>query len=799
MSYFWPFHNVDYLIMNFFIKYFKIFLIFLTIILVISISTIFYILWKFSPQLPSYDNIINYQPSLSSRIYSSDGLLLKSYYIEERIFIPINRMPDRIKEAFISAEDKKFFNHHGIDLIAIIRASITNLLSIYSNKRVVGASTITQQVVKNLLLTNELSYKRKIKEILLALRIENILTKNEILELYLNDIYLGFGSYGIGTASLNYFNKSIHELELHEIAFLASLPKAPNNYNPKTKYKNAVQRRNWVLDRMFKNGYINEKDLAYKEKPIEIFNRTENLYNNADYFYEEIRKRLYKEYGKNKLYSDGLIIKTSIDTKIQNFSDQSLIEGLIDYEKQFKWRGTIENTIFTSFINNQVFYDQINPFYKKWIPVYITKIEEKNLFVKDKLSLEYLINLSTKQNLWLKNYNFQIGDVIFMEIKENKEFIVRQIPNINGAIVVMDPHNGNVLALSGGFSFKISEFNRSTQARRQPGSAFKPFVYLTALNEGYTPSTLILDAPFVVDQGPGLPKWKPANYTEEFYGLTTMRTGIEKSRNLMTVRLAHKLGMEKIINTAKKFGISKDLTSQLSMSLGSGLVSLLEITNAYAIIANGGYKIKPKIISSIYSKKGNLIYNANEASCNECVVDNLSQEIKIPKINKKIDQIIDSKIAYQITSMMEGVVQRGTAKKLNELKVAIAGKTGTTNDNKDTWFIGYTPNLVIGIYVGYDIPKNLGYKQTGSSVAVPIFKSLAKKIDINSKNIPFRVPTGISFVRIDPTTGAPSNSKNTILEPFILGSEPYNKKAIVLDNLGNIKNNSISGTGGLLD
>ena len=767
---------------------------------ILTLFFLFYVLWKFTPELPSYEKIINYKPNLSSRIYSSDGLLLKSYFLEERIFIPSNRIPNKIKEAFISAEDKKFYNHYGIDIIAIIRATITNLMTISNNKRVVGASTITQQVVKNLLLTNELSYERKIKEILLAIRIENILSKEKILELYLNDIYLGFGSYGIGTASLNYFNKSINELELHEIAFLASLPKAPNNYNPKTKYNKAIERRNWVLDRMYKNNYINKEDLEYKLKSIEIFDRTENFYKKADYYYEEIRKRLYNDFGKRKLYEEGLVVKTSINSDIQKHADQSLLDGLINYEKKFGWKGTIENVDFEIFLEKQNYYKKINPFHNKWIPaIVISKKDKEFLIIKDSLKIQKKINLKTDVNKWLRDYSFNSGDVIFIEVKQNNEIILRQIPKINGAIVVMNPHNGNVLALSGGYSFKISEFNRSIQARRQPGSAFKPFVYLTALEEGYTPSTLILDAPYVVDQGPGLPKWKPANYTEEFYGLTTMRTGIEKSRNLMTVRLANKIGMKKILKTAKKFGIDENLTSQLSMSLGSGLISLLEITNAYAMIANGGNKISPKIISSIYSKDGNIIYNSSKTNCNECKIKKISSKIQLPKINKEIINIMDPKIMYQMTSMMEGVIKRGTAKKLQDLDVPIAGKTGTTNDNKDTWFIGFTPNLVIGVYVGYDKPKNLGYKQTGSSVAVPIFKNLAKKININPNNIPFRIPSGISFVRIDSNTGLPSNNNNAILEPYILGSEPYNKKVTILDNLGYNKKNSISGTGGLLE
>ena len=776
-----------------------------TISLVILGSLLFlssiYLLWKFSPTLPSYEKIINYKPSLSSRIYSSDGLLLKSYFKEERIFIPISRIPNTIQQAFISAEDKKFYKHYGIDIIAIFRAFFTNVISYQTNKRVVGASTITQQVVKNLLLTNEVSYERKIKEIILAIRIENILSKSKILELYLNDIYLGFGSYGIGSASLNYFNKSVDQLELHEIAFLAALPKAPNNYNPNKNYENAYSRRNWVIDRMYSNGFIDQKDLRYKNKEIIVNKRTENYFKKADYYYEEIRKKLYKKYGEKKLYSDGLIIKTSIDTNIQYFSDQSLLNGIIEYDKRQGWRGPLANFSKDEYKKKNTEIKNINPFKNRWKPVIIEKIkDEKLLIAQDFFENNYKLNLKIPENNWLINEKFIKGDVVFIE-KVKAKNLIRQIPEVNGALVVINPQTGDVLALSGGFSFEVSQFNRATQAKRQPGSAFKPFVYITALERGYTPSTLILDAPYVVDQGKGLPKWKPANYTEEFYGLTTMRTGIEKSRNLMTVRLADKIGMDKITHTAKLFGLDKDLTSQLSMSLGSGLVTLLDITTSYGIIANGGKKIKPKLIQSIYSKDGKKIYNNNKKFCKNCKMKFINKSmIKIPTIKEEKNYIIDPKVAYQITSMMEGVIKRGTAKKLKTLQVPIAGKTGTTNDNKDAWFIGYTPNLVIGVYVGHDRPKSLGYKQTGSSVAVPIFKNFAENLEINALKIPFKIPSGISFVKIDPKTGLASNSKDSILEPYIIGTEPYNEKSIsVIDSLGNINNNSISGTGGLLN
>ncbi|MDC3083241.1 PBP1A family penicillin-binding protein [Pelagibacteraceae bacterium] len=780
-----------------FFNYIKLLLIFLFIFGFISIFIIFYTLWRYSSELPSYEKIVEYKPNLSSRIYSSDGFLLKSFYTEERIFIPVDRIPKDIKYAFLASEDKNFYNHYGVDIIAIFRAFLTNIININSNKRVVGASTITQQVVKNLLLSNELSYSRKIKEIILAIRIENILDKNDILELYLNDIYLGYGSYGIGSASLNYFNKSIYDLQLHEIAFLASLPKAPNNYNPKINYSKAIDRRNWVIDRMYANGFITNEELDYKNEPIEVFERVEIEFSDADYFYEEIRKDLFNKFGKEKLYSEGLVIKTALDSSIQKNANLSLIEGLIEYEKRNGWNGLIENTNLENFLNKKSIYIKVNPFFPKWKTVIIDKVYKNKLEVFDLNKIKLEIVLNNEFNNWLLDKSFNKGDVIYIQ-KKNNTYIINQEPKINGAIIVLDPYTGDILALSGGYSFKKSEFNRATQAKRQPGSAFKPIVYLAALNEGYSPATLILDAPYVVDQGPGLPKWKPSNYTDEFYGLTTMRTGIEKSRNLMTVRLANRIGMNKILNMANNFGINKGLDENLSMSLGSGVVTLIELTNAYAIIANGGKKIKPKFITSIYSKDGKKIYDTRLKKCFECKIKTILSKNEIPNLqeNKKI--IIDPRLTYQITSMMEGVIKRGTAKKLKDLNVPIAGKTGTTNKNKDAWFIGYTPDLVIGVYVGYDQPKSLGYKQTGSTVAVPIFKKFAKKIKINKNNKPFRIPAGISFVRIDPKSGNVSANQDSIAEPFILGSEPYSDNIKIIDGLENFNNDSISGTGALL-
>lgn len=615
--------------------------------------------------------------------------------------------------------------------------------------------------------------------------------------MYLNDIYLGYGSYGIAAASLNYFNKSINELTLEEVAFLAALPKAPNNYNPITKYSNAIERRNWVLQRMYENGYISAAYLQYKNKPLIVQDRYEEQFEEANYFKEEVRKELYDLFGKQALYEQGLIVKTSINTKLQKIADHVLISGLINQDKKNGWKGVLAN-IQKLIIEDDLLKNIKNPFPDKWAVYRINNISELILEVINSKGDHNTIDLSSDDNKWLIKEKFNIGDVFFAELIAD-QLTIRQIPKINGAIVVIDPHTGKVLALSGGFSFELSEFNRATQAKRQPGSAFKPFVYITAMKEGYTPATLILDAPYVVDQGPGLPKWKPSNYTDKFYGLSPMRTGVEKSRNLMTIRLSDKIGMEKILDTARDFKIGKNMNNNLSMSLGSGLVTLLDLTNAYAMIVNGGKEINPSLITSVYDKTGKQILINEIKKCNSCNQIDSEIDYSIPDIINNQQSVLDPRIAYQITSMLEGVILRGTGRRIKELDTPLGGKTGTTNENKDAWFVGFSPDLAVGVYVGFDQPKSLGYKQTGSAVAVPIFKEFMKEAKVNPSKIPFRVPSGISFVKIDPKTGLVSKISEGIFEPFIIGTEPYNQSRLKkLDNLGTINNNSISGTGSLL-
>ena len=648
-----------------FLKFFSILTIFLSF--VFGVLALF-VLWKYSPELPSYEELKNYNPSLTTRVFTSDGLLLDKYFIEERLFVPIDRIPITLINAFLSAEDKKFYKHFGIDLTAIFRASFRNIYNKLSNKRLIGASTITQQVVKNLLLSNEVSLERKIKEMILAIRLEIILPKNKILELYLNDIYLGYGSYGVAAASLNYFNKSLQELELDEMSYLASLPKAPNNYNPKTKYSQALERRNWVLNMMFENNFINIDDLiSYRNKKLVVKDRYENKFEEAKYFREEIRKQLNHLFGSQKLYSQGFIIKTTIDTKLQKIADEVFINGLMQYDMRQGWRGPLQ-TLYDKLIFSSDFQQSYkNPFPKKWKLSQVIEIDNKFIKIIDKKSKEKNIYFENG-NKWLSKVEFQTGDIFFTE-ENSEEVLIRQIPNANGGIIVMDPHTGKVLAITGGFSFNLSEFNRATQAKRQPGSAFKPFVYISALKEGFTPSTLILDAPYVVDQGPGLPKWKPSNYTEKFYGINTMRTGLVKSRNLMTIRLSDKVGMEKILSTAKDFKIDKFMDNNMSMSLGAGLVTLQNLTNAYAMIVNGGKKIKPKLIQSVYNKRGKIIYINEEKKCINCLQLNNELSFVLPDIEDNTVSILDSTIAYQMTSMLEGVVLRGTGKRISNRRL----------------------------------------------------------------------------------------------------------------------------------
>ena len=731
---------------------------------------IFSAFWYFSSGLPDYKKLANYEPPVSSRVYGDSGELIAEYAIQKRLFIPIESIPDIVINSFLSAEDKNFFVHPGVDAKGITRAVLNNIENIVKGKRLEGASTITQQVAKNFLLTSEVSLRRKIKEAILAFRIEKSYSKNRILELYLNEIYLGQGTYGVASASLEYFNKSVRELDYNEAALLAALPKAPSKYNP---YKNkdlAKKRRDLVLKNLEENGYISKKDLKkFSKKNIELNKRKVLLVKEAQSFTEEVRRIINTEYGFKKVYSEGLSISTPLNGKYQIAALNALRSGIESYDKRQGWRGPIINVYndpnWKNKVNNIKIDKTLNWEIAKIIRVekYLTEIKILNKNVEGKIFFEGL-KWTGKKNF---NELLNDGDVIFVQKKSNDIWTLKQLPKVNGAIVVMDPFNGKVKALVGGYSFVSSEFNRVTQAKRQPGSAFKPIVYAAALENGFLPNSLILDAPFVSKQGEGLKKWKPQNYGKKFYGPSTLRMGVEKSRNLMTVRVAQQLGFDKIAKISKDLGVYEDVPELLSVSLGSNETTLLKITNAYCSFVNGGKKINPNLITRIQDRRGKTIYNFDKRQCEGCEIVKLDQDF-VPKIIDKNKQVISEETAYQITSILEGVIKRGTGKKLRTLKVPLAGKTGTTNKNFDAWFIGFTSDLAIGVYIGYDEPKTLGKFETGSKAALPIFKEFIERALYKEDIKPFKSPSNIYFFPIDYKTGEDVSftNKKAIIEAF---------------------------------
>ena len=702
-------------------------------------------------------------------MYSGNGELVADFSREKRIFVPYSAIPKNVINSFLSAEDKNFFSHPGVDAKGVMRAIFNNIKNMLTSKRLEGASTITQQVAKNFLLTNEVSINRKIKEAILAFRIERALSKERILELYLNQIYLGSGAYGVAAASLEYFDKSIKELNYNEAALLAALPKAPSKYNPYRNQELAKFRRNLVLNNLYENNFINEKDyLKLKSQKIELKKTKKVFLENSQYYVEDVRKNIIDKLTYEKVYNQGYNINTPINLELQKFATESLRNGLIAYDKRKGWRGPIKNISYS-----KDWYKKIHKKFKleksiKWQLAIIKKINQFNSIIETEKGLQGEIKY--KDISWTKKEFkdlFKVGDIIYVKNINSDSYSLEQLPKINGGIVVMDPFTGRVLALSGGFSFKNSEFNRSSQAQRQPGSAFKPFVYALALENKFTPSSIILDAPLVLDQGVDLKKWKPENYGKKFYGPSTLRTGLEKSRNLMTVRIVQNLGIDKITNFSKKMNIYKNPEELLSISLGSAETTLLNLTSAYCSFVNGGKLIKPIIIDRIQDGEGNTIINNENRKCVNC--DQISFTGKeFPKIEDNYEQVISPQTAYQITSILQGAVERGTGKKLKKLGLNLAGKTGTTNENSDAWFIGFTSNLVIGVYVGMDNPQPLGKFETGSKAALPIFGEFIKKAIRKSNARPFKVPDDITLMVIDYTTGekAKFTSKNTIIESY---------------------------------
>ncbi len=776
-----------------------------TVVLMVGAGAATYFVWKYSQDLPDYSQLQNYEPPVMTRVHADDGALVAEWARQKRLYIPIQNVPRLVIEAFLSAEDKNFYEHGGIDPSGIFRAGLVYLQNYGSNRRPQGASTITQQVAKNFLLTNEVSIDRKIKEALLALRIERAYSKDRILELYLNEIYLGMGAYGIAAASLMYFDKSVDELTPAEAAYIAALPKAPSSYNPFRDRERAIDRRNWVIDRMAENGYLTaqQADVARKSALTVTPRPTGGQIFAAEYYAEEVRRQIYDRYGETKLYEGGLSVRTALNPKLQVMAKKALSDGLIRFDEQRGWRGPYKTIDLTGDwgvkLSEVKAYSDI-----PWKLAVVLSSDkdsarigfqpprEKGGGVSSQRDLGLLSLDGVKWARWTKGPDagravssvaqvVKPGDVVYVEPITGKDgqYRLHQIPEVEGAMVVMEPLTGRVLALSGGFSYDESQFNRATQALRQPGSSFKPIVYSAALDNGYTPSTVVLDAPIEIDQGPGLPVWAPENYAKKFYGPQTLRFGLEQSRNVMTVRLAQDVGMPIISEYARKFGVYDDMLPVLSMALGAGETTLMRMTGAYAMMANGGRKVTPSLIDRIQDRYGHTIYRHDERECRGCDAESWQNQPEPTLIDRR-PIVLDPMTSYQITEMMEGVVQRGTGTALKELGKPVAGKSGTTNDEKDAWFVAFTPEMVVGVYLGYDKPKPMGKGATGGVLSAPIVRDFMKTALADRPAIPFRVPPGIKLVRINPKSGLRAGAgENAILEAFKPGTAPPDSYSVI--------------------
>ncbi len=755
------------------------------IVFIVGAAAAALLVWHFEQDLPDTAQLKNYEPPVMTRVHASDGSILAEYSRERRLYLPSNAIPPLVKDAFISAEDKNFYTHNGVDPEGIARAVV---VLFQGSKRVQGASTITQQVAKNFLLTNERSYERKIREALLSFRIESAYSKERILELYLNEIYLGLGNYGIAAAALNYFDKSVHELSIAEMAYLAALPKAPSDLNPFRNRDRAVDRRNYVIGRMAEDGYITH-DQAEKAKaePLTVNPRalSPNSYA-AGYFAEEVRRDLLDRYGEKKLYEGGLSVRTTIDPKMQLMARKALVDGLVRFDEAHGFRGPMRSIDISRDWGITLAEIPALGDVQPWRLAVVLDTSDGQARVglqpaKEKsgeIVRERVTAILAREGMsWTNKASvrsaLQPGDVIYVEPMDGKpgQVRLRQIPDISGALVAMDPFTGRVFAMVGGFSYDQSEFNRATQALRQPGSSFKPFVYATALDNGYTPSSILLDDPIAIDQGNG-EIWKPENFEKEGGGGPhTLRYGVEHSKNLMTVRLAREIGMPLIAEYAKRFGIYDDLPNYLAYSLGAGETTVLKMVTAYSMLANGGKRVKATLIDRIQDRWGQTIFRHDERMCEGCDAAKWDNQQE-PRLVDKREQVLDPLTAYQITSIMEGVIDRGTGISIKPLGRVLAGKTGTTNEAKDLWFVGYSPDLAVGVFLGYDRPRSMGDSAQAATYAAPIFREFMRVALKDRPDTPFRVPQGIKLIPVDVKTGMRSNGAGSILEAFKPGTAP---------------------------
>jgi penicillin-binding protein 1A len=773
--------------------------------------TIGAIFWMYGRDLPSHESLAQYKPPTISRIYSGEGQIIDEFAKERRLFAPADEIPDMVKQALISAEDKNFYTHAGYDTRGMASALRDAVVSRGQNVR--GASTITQQVMKNFLLDGSRRAERKIKEIILATRIEETLTKDEILELYMNEIFLGQNSFGFAAASQTYFNKTMGELVPHEAAFLASMPKAPSQFHPVRRKERLKQRRDFVLKEMMENGYIT--DAVYQSEVQQPLRSVQNgdfeSFKSAlpprDYFTDEIRRQLSRDFGEGEFFTGGLTVRATIDPEMQAEAADALRRGLERYDRsQGVWRGTGKKIAREQLSSEEAWRAALSDvkiarditLENKWHPAVVLEVGSNEARVglegvqedgdghwipaKDvQWARKRLADGKLGRKAQVAGDLLEVGDVLHvrkMTADDNGAFIrwtIRQVPEVQGGFMAMDVNSGRVIAMQGGFSYQHSVFNRATQAQRQPGSSFKPFVYASALDSGYTPATIVVDAPIEINTPQGL--WRPRNASKTFYGPTPLRTGIERSRNLMTIRLAKEVGMDTVGSYAEKFGVYEkgDFLRVLANSLGSQETTLFKMVAAYAMFANGGERVEPTLVDRVQDRYGKTVYKHDERICTDCN-DPAIAPTRSPRIVSDRERVMNAVTAYQLTSMMRGVVERGTASKTVSLGVPTAGKTGTTNDAKDVWFVGFTNRIVAGCYIGYDTPRSLGQGASGGGMCGPVFNQFMKKATKKYGASKFRVPEGCQFIKIDRFSGARlsggASGDNVVNECFREGEEP---------------------------
>ncbi len=774
--------------------------------LLTAIVIIDFTIWHLGRDLPSHQKLSNYEPPTISRIFSTEGTLLDEFANERRLFSPIEEIPPLVRRAFISAEDKNFYDHAGYDPIGMGKAVVQAM----GGERLRGASTITQQVMKNFLLASDRSFERKAKEILLASRLEQTLSKDQILELYLNEIFLGQNSYGVSAAAQTYFNKPLEDLAIHEAAYIAALPKAPSRYHPVRQKQLALERRNFVINEMVENGYISSQagDKAKKEDLRTVMSGDFTSFRKSlpprNYFTDEIRRELSSSFGENEFFTGGLMIRATIDEELQETAAKALREGLERYDRERSgiWRGTGLKIPDFQLASEELWRQSLSALdlardIPGWERAVVLSISEEGAQIGLEERVQMNLGLIPDADVtWARPSRgekkakgvsdlLSIGDVVFVAKVDDNRWTLKQIPEIQGSFMALDVNSGRVLAIHGGFSYGHSVFNRVSQALRQPGSAFKPFVYAAALDSGYTPASIVIDAPIEMETPEGL--WRPKNSGDQFFGPVPLRTGVEMSRNLMTIRLAKDVGMETIADYAETFGLYDRMDPYLANSLGAQETTLFQIVAAYAMFANGGERVKPTLVDRVQDRRGRTIYRHDERFCLDCGEPHLV-EGTVPQIFNYRSQVIDPITAYQMTSMMQGVIERGTARHTVKPGVPVAGKTGTTNDSRDAWFIGFTPDIVAGCYMGFDTPRSLGKNAYGSNLCGPVFNEFIVEAVKKYGSSAFEPPEeGGIFVAIDGSTGevlsksAASLSERAVNEFFRLGSEPVAGLARIID------------------